>query len=223
MKFLKVSSELAKKADIHAHIQKQYVEDWVYYYINSDFRKATLLKNWIEKQLSNPDKSVQDFADTITSHNSFDKQALAVLQTVRNAVTYKSDKEVWSMSEYWATAEETLQKREGDCDDGAILAYVLCRLKGIPADRLYLFAGNVWDPFRNKEAGHCWLGYRPELYPLNFVFLDWCYYYDTSKIDARELFYIHNQTIYGSKSQKYRTIWFGFNEEHSHRRLSYSD
>lgn len=223
MKFPKVSPELAKKADIHKHIQKQYAEDWVYYVIDSKFRKATLLRRWLQDQVLNPSEAMKAFANSIPNHAAHDDQVRAVLQAVRNAVEYVGDGELWDMNEYWSTAEETLTARKGDCEDGAILMYVLCRLKGVPENRLMLFAGDVANPWNKSTVGHCWLGYRPDLYPLNFVFLDWCYYYDPNTIDRRELFYIHNQTIYGSKSQKYKTIWFAFNEEVSHRRLVYDN
>lgn len=99
------------------------------------------------------------------------------------------------------------------CEDGAILMYVLARLAGIPSNRLLLFAGSV------NGGGHCWLGYRPVSDPLNFRFLDWCYWPDISLVESRKFYSIIGKQIYSfqtgayKKDNNYYNIWWAFNED----------
>lgn len=102
-----------------------------------------------------------------------------------------------------------------NCEDGAILLYILCRLKGIPANRLYILAGSV------VGGGHCWLGYKPIHYPLNFVFLDWCYGKNgpsMNKVLDRDFYHINGTDITGDDS--YIELWFAFNEDQGVKSMS---
>jgi predicted transglutaminase-like cysteine proteinase len=54
-----------------------------------------------------------------------------------NSWAYRSDREVWGRSDYWATPLEFL-RRSGDCEDYAILKYVSLRELGFPAERMRL-------------------------------------------------------------------------------------
>lgn len=49
-----------------------------------------------------------------------------------NQIPYRTDKEVWGRSDYWASPVEFL-KRAGDCEDYAILKYVSLRQLGFAA------------------------------------------------------------------------------------------
>lgn len=126
--------------------------------------------------------------------SDMDEIAINVLRYVRKYMTYISDKTVWKVPEYWQNVEETIKKRTGDCEDGAILILTLCRLAGIPSNRIFLRCGDV------VGGGHAYVVYRAnngKLYTL-----DWCYYYSGVSIKYRK-------TI---DESKYLTKWFDVND-----------
>lgn len=217
-------------------IQKSYLRSTVTYIIDWRYRKATNLVPWLEKQVINPSPVVQAFADKIASGNNYDETVLNILTEVKKKIIYKGDTQNWKVEEYWATAEETLTgtsvvdgttygPMDGDCEDGAILIYVLARLKGVPINRLMIIAGDV------AGGGHCWCAYRPAEYPLNWVFLDWCYWASLKDMNNRNMYYINNKSIFGWKRTgtevdgndlNYKELWFGFNESSGHYSLNFS-
>ena len=121
------------------------------------------------------------------------------------------------MTEKWEGARDVFDTRKGDCESGALLMYVLCRLAGIPASKLWIMCGDV------KGGGHAWLSYIPDEYPLNFAFMDWCYWYKQYSIPLRNKFTIQNKAIHEYKrdgekvSSDYYKLWFVFNEDKSYR------
>lgn len=197
----------------------------VNYITNANLRKTVTLRPWIEDQIANPSDKLKEAAKSLKSFKDYDRQVLECLFFVHNKFKYVKDSVTWQMSEYWASANESIMKMKGDCEDGAILMYVLCRLKGIPANRLMIMAGDV-DDGKNK-GGHCWLAYRPKNYPYNFFFLDWCYWYNGNSFPARNMFDVIGKEVQEFKymgsmlksfvrqMSPYKTIWFGFNEEYS--------
>jgi hypothetical protein len=77
-------------------------------------------------------------------------------------------------------------------------------------------------------GGHAWVAYRPINYPLNWAFLDWCYWIDLKGMDNRSLFFVNKKAITGSYMSggvptavmsKYKSLWFAFNEDVSHPSL----
>jgi hypothetical protein len=213
--------------EVFDYIKESYISSIVTYIINSKYRKSVSLKNWLKEQCDKAvdDPFILDIVDKqIPDCNSYDEQVLSCLNWVRNNIVYKGDLKSWEMAEYWQTYRETLDKMSGDCEDGAILLYVLCRLKGVPANRLLLFAGDV------VGGGHCWIGYKPESYPLNFVFLDWCYWVNLRSVEDRNKFYIkiaeifeyrQDRDFYYNVDSNYKTIWFAFSEDSSYWRLNF--
>lgn len=352
------------------------VRQWVSYILNSQYRTAVTLSPWLE-QFVNEDVDAHRTAleairkDFPHDPSDYDSVVLSVLKWAVMRFKYVSDDKVWKLSERWQTPTESLALMTGDCEDGAILMYTLCRKLGVPANQLLLFCGNVWDGYgvnkgtesyikqediniledlrcqkdlkdfkkvtqygniqtvlrlvspkdndylliqslkgvlnlltketsdqkpevsvcgnlskeetlfaidvkrlieenlqsitsikidlitlqkiwryyvglvtplimekkaipgslvnvrqTNGVGGHCWLGYRPLDYPLNFVFLDWCYWSDTHSVLNRPLFYINDKSIvqyniqdtstYVSTNSNYYSIWFAFNENLSY-------
>lgn len=186
-------------------VNDSYLKTKILYYINSNVKSSVDLKRWLNTILQN------NIDIEIPTRDNYDLQVIECLKYVKNNIKYKGDINSWNTTEYWQTPQETLDRLTGDCEDGAILMYILCRLKGIPANRLLIFCGSV------NGGGHCWLGYKPQEYPLNFVFLDWCYWYNNNSVELRNKFYIHNNIIYeysydSLKNSNYYNIWFAFNE-----------
>ena len=213
----------ASSEELFQYFQDSRIMRIVNYIIDSKYRKAVNLTQWLRNQVENPDPELEKYALSLKVKGDYDHQMHVILKEVKNDLTYIGDYATWKMAEYWQTANETFEMWLGDCEDGAILMYVIARLCGVPESRLNLFAGNVYDPFTKKEAGHCWLAYKPIEFPTSYVFLDWCYYYDFHSVLTRNKFVLKGKTIYEYQrvstdfyspvESQYHSIWFGFNED----------
>lgn len=64
------------------------------------------------------------------------------------------DKEVWGVSDYWATPAETLKKKAGDCEDVAIGKLWNLKLAGYPASSLELYYIIIDQPGDSERLGH---------------------------------------------------------------------
>jgi len=123
------------------------------------------------------------------------------------------DIEKWILAgENWSFSYQTLERKNGDCEDGAILLYDILRNSGIPAWKLRLNVG-----FMDNGDGHCWLSYYVESQfwknkrDDKWVILDWCDYTDTkanmeTKVEDRPRH---------SDKKEYATIEFSFNEDYT--------
>ena len=207
---IKFSEGVVDKApEMFEYVESGYIEKFITYVLHSDYRKAVSIKTWLKEQVVIPAKEL----------SRCDAVAVSKLKEVISKVVYTPDQSKWSMPEYWQTAEETLALSTGDCEDGAVLLYVLCREAGIPTSRLMLFAGDV------VGGGHCCLFYKPDFYPLNWVILDWCYWVDNRGVGSRTMFdvvgdEVHGQTLHSDgvwyqDYNKYQRAWFWFNEDKS--------
>lgn len=200
----------------------------VRYIINSNNeRESIYLKPWLDKQVLEASKDeevmtiVTDANATVGDPKDYDTKAINMLRWVKANITYKGDIQTRKAAEYWQTYKETLNTKTGDCEDGAILMYVLCRLSGIPANRLYIAAGDV------NGGGHAFLTYKPSYDPTSFSFLDWCYWFDNRPMKARPMFRIVGKEIKESIFNKvkdfrldnYYRIWFLFNEDNTYLRV----
>ena len=110
--------------------------------------------------------------------------------------------------ENWSFSYQTLDRKNGDCEDGAILLYDILRNSGIPAWKLRLNAG-----FMKGGGGHCWLSYYVESQfwknkrDDKWVILDWCYLPDReTKVENR---------LKHTDDSNYYTIDFSFNEDYT--------
>ena len=213
---------LNKYPFIYSQVQQGFLTQIIYYVLDSRYRKAYNLRNWLDDQFNDVSDLLTIAATKIPVRESYDEQAIEVLKYVRNHLTYTADSSNWSADEYWATANEIVQKWKDDCDGFAVLTYVLCRLKGIPADRLLIMTGDV------EGGGHAWLAYKPINYPHNYVFLDGCYWYTNKSVKSRNIFTViekgitefqHNSLGFRKIESKYKSIWFAFNEDVSYSRF----
>ena len=204
--------------EVFNYIADSHVKSLVRYIIDGRYRKSVLLSKWLKKQIEEPDEAVVEFANSIPTYNSYDSTVKTVLKKVKE-IQYTGDHKLWGTLEKWQTALETVTSMKGDCEDGAILLYVICRIKGIPENRFEICAGNVM--LGKKKSGHCWLAYRPESYPINYVFLDWCYWYESKNIQTRSMYSIIGNKIFTPRGikERYKDIWFTFTENESHLSL----
>lgn len=199
--------------DIFTEEHYKYYEDnyaskkFIAYIMDRRYRKAVNVSSWIKPQVNNASEDLKAIAlEETKKYRNDDTKALALLRYIKRNITYTSDHKVWGVTEKWQTAQETFDLKTGDCEDGAILLYVLCRLSGIPVYKLKLVAGDV------VGGGHCWLMYRSQ--PHWGVFLDWCYWYSGTSVSSRPVFYINDKEIKG-EDERYKTMWFAFDENHS--------
>ncbi len=81
-----------------------------------------------------------------------DRNIEGVLKWVSDNIEYRSDFQLYSTLEYWATPEETFKKKAGDCEDFAILdLYLLKRDLDIEGKLVigiskysYNYQGHAW-------------------------------------------------------------------------------
>lgn len=221
------SKALSKKfPECFDNVRNFIVYEWFQQIINSKYRTAVFLTNWLKEQVDNPTDAINRAANEIDSFDDYDDQMYAVFQWVYNNIAYLGDITKWGMTEHWNTADETLTANingyppmSGDCEDGAVLMYVLARLKGIPSNRIYIWGGNV------DAGGHACLFYKRMEYPYNYVYIDWCYYPSLKLIPKRNLLTLVDKTIKeetiddAEVYSRYRNTWLIFNEDFSSCKL----
>lgn len=198
--------------EMFSYVESNWIVKAIAYIIDSRLRKAVTLVPWLSEQVDNPSPELIEAVNIATKgidKSDYDARALACLKYVAKNIKYVGDMEQYKMQENWAIANDVLRTKQDDCDGGGTLLYVMCRLAGIPANRLLCLCGDV------VGGGHFWVAYKPQQYPLNWVFLDWCYWYNQNSIDGRPKFYIQDQTIYG-EDNRYKKIWFAFNDKKSY-------
>lgn len=210
-------SVIEKEPNIYKIVSSSYLKRIYYYVIHSGFRESVNLAGWLHDFIETPSEEVLAIAREIPTGVDHDETVSNVLDWVHRNIVYTGDLGKWKQNEYWQAPDETLMALSGDCEDGAILIYTLARLKGVPTERLLIMAGDV------VGGGHCWLAYRPKNYPLNWAFMDWCYWPNMSPVPNRTLYMVINTTISGEKlsytdkkDTNYIKLWFAFNEDGAH-------
>jgi predicted transglutaminase-like cysteine proteinase len=83
------------------------------------------------------------------------KEKLELVNDFSNKLPWIADPDIWKREDYWATPFETITTFGGDCEDIAIVRYMLLRLMGIPDDKL----GFGYVQTSNKER-HMILVYK---------------------------------------------------------------
>ena len=222
----KVSKAFAKRyPDIFKFKMDGLIKTFVYYMIDSKYRKSVELMKWIKPQKDN--EYVLRAAAEIPDKTNYDEQMLECWKWVYNNIKYIGDTAHWGYSEKWSKVEETLEIKKGDCEDMHNLLYCLCRAKGIPANRMLIWAGSVKARKTAPTGGHCSLLYYPEQYPMNPCFMDVCYYPNQKKIKDRNLFTLIDKDLiewmkgnnkWGRIWSSYKKTWFIFNEDFSSSR-----
>ena len=136
-----------------------------------------------------------------TLKGSDDVKALEGLKWVIKNIIYTTDKDP---SEWWQFSYETINRKKGDCEDGAILLANILIQAGVPYWKLRLTAG--WVQTGTKKTGHAYLTYYC-VQSDKWVILDWCYWANTLEIPDRNDY---------KKESKYKEVWFSWNEKFSY-------
>lgn len=225
---IRFDSEVVKQyPNIYDITQKNIIAQWISYIINSNTRKSVELRGWLKDQtIFEPE--ILKVAENIPNRSNYDEQMWEIMNYVQDRIVYQTDTDNWKANEYWEKASETIVTNKCDCEGGAILMYILARIKGIPANRLYIWAGNVQLNERTTPEGHCCLFYKPINYPYHFVSLDWCYNPTKYLISLRNIFEFNGNTIKEYKyilkiNSIYKTTWFIFNEEFGCSKYNYKE
>ncbi|MHB1219705.1 MAG: transglutaminase-like cysteine peptidase [Alphaproteobacteria bacterium] len=77
--------------------------------------------------------------EQVAMKSGFDR--LMAANDLIDAVPYRTDQEVYGVSDYWATPVEMLAAAGGDCEDHAIAKLVALKQAGISEDKLRLVVG----------------------------------------------------------------------------------
>jgi len=187
-----------------ALIQDKWIVKTVYYMISSKYRQSIKVHEWLKSQLIKH----KDILEAIIEKEGWvrmddDYKVVQILKYVNKNIKYVSDSVQYKEIEHWAEVDETLASKKGDCEDGATLLFCLCRLAGIPADKIRLAAGDV------VGGGHAWVRYASDRYPFVAFYLDWCYYPNLKKIPARGAYFDFDEPI----DVRYIRYWFTANDE----------
>jgi predicted transglutaminase-like cysteine proteinase len=233
--FKVTDSIMARIGDPQRYIKPNTVSKMLHWMVDSKYRTIVSLEGWLKNPAKIETAEVVLLAQLVgnTMHRAtyeygdkkFDKLVVIALQEVERFLTYVGDMTVWQMAEKWQEPSETLRRKTGDCEDGAILLYTLLRTLGVPANRMLLWLGDVDNPNGEGTVGHCCLAYIPDNYPFNVAMLDWCYDFSAKHIDGergRTLYSLQGKSVVAHNGQNiYRRMWFAFNEDVSYTDIKY--
>jgi len=152
-----------------------------------------------------------DFNYPSFKYGKIDEVALRCLVFVMEKIHYVSDLKEFGYEEYWPFAYQTLKRKRGDCDGGAILLANIMLHNGIPNWRVRLNAGWVKEPYTSKKVGHAYVTYCRET-DNEWVVLDWTYYPSYHNIEDRPL---HKDM------RKYYDIWWSTTATQSYANKKY--
>ena len=167
-----------------------------YYVIDSKFYTRKKLNNFLEDQLIDPSEEIVHLAKLLRKPTA-DETIVNILKWVLDNFTYKRDIQNYNKTEYWATAEEAIERTQDDCDGMNGVVYILARLAGIPSYVLYSVIGTA------GSGGHYWLVYwSTKCHKL--VAIDATFYPRRISIKSRLPFALND---------KYKNIWYIFNDK----------
>jgi predicted transglutaminase-like cysteine proteinase len=87
-----------------------------------------------------------------------DLAKLNFVNTWVNYIKYKSDKELYGVSDYWATLYEFVGKNGGDCEDYTITKYYILKELGVSPEKMK-FVYVIYKSRTGKKTAHMVLAY----------------------------------------------------------------
>ncbi len=110
-----------------------------------------------------PDKiHLQKLVAKLYLQGSSEKLKVEAVNAFFNQVPREHDRKAWGQKDYWATPDELLQRRMGDCEDVAIAKYFTLRKLGVNDRHLRLAYGKIADFQRGIIEPHMVLIYMPD-------------------------------------------------------------
>jgi len=168
----------------------RYALNWKYRSTRKD------LVEWLNNNSQLPNKVKSELRDMRNIQDQ-DSKMRQILYYVNKNISYEPDQERWKVPEYWQTAIETWRYLGGDCEDGAILIYLIAVWLGIPDTDIFIAAGDV------VGGGHAYVVYQSQKDGLEYP-IDWCYWFDQSKL-MKTPYYLRSEYYGGNRE------WFRFN------------
>ncbi len=98
----------------------------------------------------------------LQAQTSSEKFKVEAVNAFFNQVPYAHDSRVWGQKDYWATPDEFLQRRMGDCEDVAIAKYFTLRKLGVSDHKLRLAYGKIADFQSGLIQPHMVMIYKPD-------------------------------------------------------------
>jgi len=143
---------------------------------------------------------INDVTIPVVTGSTNDIKALAGLNWVKTNIIYTPDKSSYGIDEYWAYPYQTLKRKRGDCEDGAILIANILLRSGVPWYRVRVCAGSV------NGGGHAYCVYCRET-DNEWVVLDWCYWYNSKPVADRLTHYDMRNYM---DEEKNFYVWFSW-------------
>jgi len=110
-----------------------------------------------------PDKiHLQSLLNKLHLKETSEKLKVEAVNAFFNQVPREHDNKIWGQKDYWATPDELLQRRMGDCEDIAIAKYFTLRKLGVSVHHLRLAYGKIVDFKRSIIEPHMVLIYMPD-------------------------------------------------------------
>ena len=194
-------NKLGIKNEVYDTLDKHEERGVVLYKTDWSTNKIESLVQYLKRQMrSSKAKELVDELEDLWYPFDNDYKILFWLRWVVNNIVYTSDQEKFGIAEKWEDIDNVLETREADCESGASLLYVLCRLSGVPALQIRLYGGDVKTS--SGIRGHLWMQTRCDADGI-WKLIDWCYY-------VRDLPLAERASAYDDR--RYVNRWWGFNE-----------
>lgn len=109
--------------------------------------QAAAFQAWSEKVFQNVEQEYGKKAEKrmryfhqliLKNQNKTNFEKLKIVNDSLNQLPWIADKAHWKSADYWATPLETIATFGGDCEDMAIVKWIMLRHLGIPKERLRL-------------------------------------------------------------------------------------
>lgn len=125
-----------------------------------------------------PNAKIKALAMSIVKPSDFDDvKALKLLRWMQDEknLKYVSDIQNYHQDEFWALPIVTLNRKKGDCEDGAFFLGSLMLNAGVDPSRVRVYGGFVSAGTNASTGGHAWVAYKRKT-DNKWVTLDWCYF-----------------------------------------------
>lgn len=137
--------------------------------------------------------------------NADTKTKLEKVNDFFNAVGYGDDKDIYGVTDYWATPFEFLARDKGDCEDYVIAKYFALKHLGIPTSKLYLSYVRV----EGKTEAHMVLTYfeTPSSEPLILDSLRKIIFAASKRADLKPVFNFNPDLLVDGKKTAAHKKW----------------
>lgn len=112
-------------------------------------RKTSFDRSWNRVRRAGISGEMNRSLAMATSNAGFEAKLAAVNAWTNTSIRYVEDKDLYGQADFWASANMTLRKGAGDCEDIAILKMQLLAKLGVSRDDMYLTVAR--DLARNAD------------------------------------------------------------------------